>query len=199
MIDEGTIGFYDRAAQGFVGLSADGPPEPALARFMARLSPGAAVLDLGCGAGIASAHLAGAGFALTGLDASAGLIEVARRLAPEARFLHAGFDALDETEAYGGVWANFSLLHAPRDEMPRHLAAIARALRPNGLFYLSMLLGTGALRDELTRTYTYYGANELSALLAAAGFEILTSETGEKHGMGAASRPFIAILARRSA
>jgi len=42
MIDRETIGFYDRAAQRMGGLDADGLPSPALARFMARLTPGAA-------------------------------------------------------------------------------------------------------------------------------------------------------------
>ncbi|GKY86203.1 class I SAM-dependent DNA methyltransferase [Sinisalibacter aestuarii] len=197
MSDAGTIRFYDEAAKRFDTLRADGPVAPALARFMAQLAPGASVLDLGCGPGISAAHLIREGFDVTALDASASLLDVARRLAPEAHFVHAGFDALDAVAAYDAVWANFALLHAPRAEMPGHLAAIARALRPEGLFHLSMLTGTGEQRDDLDRAYTYYTPEDLRRLTEAAGFVELDAETGTQTGMGGKTEPFIALLLRR--
>lgn len=195
MTDAGTVGFYDRAAVAFDGLRADAAPDATLARFIDALPDGAAVLDLGCGPGKATAQLVRAGFDVTGLDASRGLLDVARRIAPAARFLHGSFDDLDAVAAYDGIWANFALLHAPRADMPRHLAAIARALRPGGIFHLSMLLGAGEIRDRHDRAYAYYAADELRALLAAAGFEERRAETGQKSGLDGAE-PFIALLSR---
>ena len=46
-----------------------------------------------------------------------------------------------------GFGASYSLLHAPRAEMPRHLAAIARALRPDGVLSLTLKEGQGEARD----------------------------------------------------
>lgn len=41
--------------------------------------PGAAALDVGCGAGLMTAQLAGAGYRVTGIDSSASMVETARR------------------------------------------------------------------------------------------------------------------------
>lgn len=198
MSDTDTVRFYDDAAERFGDITADGAPDPTLQRFIDALAPGASVLDLGCGHGIASAKLARLGFDVTGLDPSQGLLDVARRLAPTARFTLATFDDLDGTEAYDGIWANFALLHAPRADMPRHLAAIARALRPGGVFHLSMLLGEGEIRDSHGRAYTYYSVEALRALLASAGFDLIQSETGDKAGIDGV-HPSIVLLSRKPA
>ena len=57
----------------------------------------------------------------------------------------ARFDELDAVARYDGIWANFSLLHAPRAEMPGNLARISRALRPGGWLHLGLKLGQGDL------------------------------------------------------
>ena len=199
MSDSETVAFYDRAAAAAGAFRADGPPEAALQRFIDTLPAEADVLDLGCGHGIASAHLARAGHRVTGLDASPGLLDVARRLAPTARFILAGFDDLDALAAYDGVWANFALLHAPRAALPTPLAAIARALRPGGLFHLSMLLGEDERRDGHGRAYSYFTRDELDHLLAEAGFIELALDTGEKTGLGGLAEPFAAYLMRKPA
>lgn len=196
MSDPETVAFYDRAAERAAQVNADGPPEPALARFMHALPERANVLDLGCGHGIASAHLARAGHDVTGLDASAGLLGVARRLAPTARFIHAGFEELDAVAGYDGVWANYALLHAPRTAFPEHLARIARALKPGGLLHLSMLLGDDERRDGHGRVYSYFTEATLDAMLAKAGFTELTRDTGERSGHGGVAEPFVAYLMR---
>jgi SAM-dependent methyltransferase len=194
LIDRETIRFYDQAAQRMTNLDADGPPAPALARFMARLAPGAAVLDLGCGAGVATAHLDRAGFSVTSLDASTELLAIARRLTPGATLVHGTFDAVATLGIFDGIWANFALLHAPRSEMPRHLAAIADALKPGGVFHLSMLIGGDERRDQLGRAYTYYTADELRRLTSAAGFVERDADQGEKTGQTGLAEPFIALL-----
>ncbi len=199
MSDPETIAFYDRAAAKAGDLRADGPPDFFLQRFLDALPPEAEVLDLGRGHGIASAHLARAGHRVTGLDASAALLDVARRLAPDARFVQGGFDDLDAIAAYDGVWANFALLHAPRAAMPAHLAAIARALRPGGLFHVSMLLGAAEARDRHGRAYSYFTQGELDRLLAEAGFARLAVDTGEKTGLDGIAEPFAAYLLRTPA
>lgn len=197
MSDPETVAFYDRAAARAEGFNADGPPEPALARFLDALAPGAEVLDLGCGHGIASAHLSRAGHRVTGLDASAGLLQVARRLAPDATFICAGFDDLDTEAGYDGVWANYALVHAPRAALPGHLSAIARALRPGGLLHLSMLLGDNEERDAHGRAYSYFSEAELDAAIGDAGFSEVARDTGTRPGYGGAVDECVAYLMRK--
>nr|WP_255553479.1 class I SAM-dependent methyltransferase [Maritimibacter sp. DP1N21-5] len=175
-------------------VTAEGPPSPALAAFMALLPEGAQVLDFGCGHGIATAQMSWAGFRVTGLDASRGLLSVARRLAPDAAFLEASFDDLRATATYNGIWANFALVHAPRATLPAHIARLHTALKPNGVLHLSMILGSGEERDSLQRAYTYVTEAELTALLG--DFDILASETDVKSG-ALGNHPVIRIRARR--
>lgn len=198
MSDPETIAWYDGAADAY----AKGRPSPPrhLTDFIALLPPKGAVLDLGCGGGTATAALTALGFAVTGLDASAGLLNLARQAAPGARFIEADFSALEElaeTEQFDGVWAHFSLLHAPRADMPTHLGRIARLLRPDGLFHLSLMLGEGEARDRLGRFYSYYQADEIGALLDRAGFRLLSRTEGT--GASAAGDPVrhIITLSRR--
>jgi len=47
------------------------------------------VVDAGCGAGVLTKALVEAGFAVTGIDASPELLEIARADNPDARFIHA--------------------------------------------------------------------------------------------------------------
>ncbi|PWE27843.1 hypothetical protein C4N9_15550 [Pararhodobacter marinus] len=65
MTDPEALRFYNAAAE----------------RLGDALPAGATILDLGCGHGVAAAHLANAGFDVTGLDPSARLLAVARRIA----------------------------------------------------------------------------------------------------------------------
>ena len=60
------------------------------------------------------------------------------------------------TDIYDGIWANFSLLHAPKADLPNHLAALHAALKPKGRLHLGMKLGTGEQRDTIGRFYAYY-------------------------------------------
>jgi SAM-dependent methyltransferase len=59
------------------------------------------VVDVGCGAGVLTKALLEAGFEVTGIDASADLLDLARSVNPDARFIHASaYDApLPECEA----------------------------------------------------------------------------------------------------
>ena len=65
-------------------------------------------------------------------------------------------DEIDGEDLYDGIWANFSLLHAPRAAFPLHLMALKRAIKPGGLLHLGMKLGEGEGRDGLGRDHFVY-------------------------------------------
>jgi predicted methyltransferase len=107
----------------------------------------------------------------------------------------ATFDDVEAVAQYDGVWANFSLLHAPRADLPRHLAALHRALKPGGLLHLGMKTGTGEARDGLDRLYSYYSVAELHGKLANAGFTVTATSEGHERGLAGTDDPFVIIEA----
>ena len=197
MPDAETLAAYALRADDYADRFAKGPPDRHLEAFVAALPAAARVLDLGCGPGRAASRMMREGFEVDAWDASPEMARIARdRFGIDVRI--AFFDDLDATAVYDGIWANFSLLHAPRAEMPAHLARIARALKPGGFFHLGLKTGTGEARDSLGRFYTFYGEDELDGLLADAGFTVLDRTTGAEKGLGGTTDPFIILRARRN-
>lgn len=196
MTDETTIRIYDAKAEDYARTFAGDEPARALKIFMSHLPPNARVLDWGCGPGMASWHMKAAGFDPDPVDASAEMVAVAgRKYGVQAR--KATFADLREQGVYDGVWANFSLLHAPRADLPGHLQAARTALRPEGILHIGMKRGRGETRDRFGRKYTYVTTVELSTLLEGIGFEILKTHEGEEAGLAGTIDPFVLILARR--
>lgn len=195
--DPDTIAVYDAKAGDYADLFAAARPDRFLGAFIAALPPGSHVLDLGCGPGTASAFLRDAGHVPDAVDASAAMVALANTRHGIAARL-ASFDDIDARDAYDGIWANFALLHAPRADFPRHLAALGRALKPGGLFHIGTKLGSGAGRDALGRFYTYYARDELLAHLADARLEPFSVQEGTEVGLAGTEDPFIVVLARQA-
>jgi hypothetical protein len=142
--------------------------------------------------------MAAAGHSVLATDASAEMIRIAEGL-PGVVTRQESFDDIAGDAIYDGVWANFSLLHADRSDIPRHLADIARALKPGGLFHIGMKLGSGMARDGIGRRYTYVSEDELRGLLQKAGLTPLRRWDGVDPGLAGTHDPWIAMQARKHA
>ncbi len=194
MTDPETIRIYDSRANDYAEVTASDGPDATLTAFIAALPQGGRVLDLGCGPGLSSGHMAAAGLTVEAWDASQAMVALATDR-PGVTARQASFDDLDAEAAYDGIWANFSLLHAPRADMPRHLAAIARALKPGGVFHIGVKEGEGEKRDSLGRHYTYYSATSLTALLQDAGLTPGAYTHGADKGLDGVVAPWITVTA----
>jgi len=197
MPDDKTIAFYDTAAERYANLTKSETPGPSLVAFMALLHDGAEILDLGCGPARASVHMRDAGFRPDPVDASQGMID----LANEAHGIGARrltFKGVDMVDAYDGVWANFSLLHAPLTDLPLIFRGLATALRKDGILHVAMKIGKGEARDAIDRLYTYVSPSQLHALLGDAGFDILATEEGHEIGCAGTNDPFVVVRARKN-
>lgn len=199
---------YDRVADNYVAMNmGDLTREPwlraALAVFAEDVRGLGPVLDVGCGPGGITAHLAGLGVDGSGLDLSPRMIEHARRLHPSLRFAVASATDLElEPGSLGGILGWWSLFNLPREILPEVLASFARALVPGGLALIGTHVGTG----DVLRTAAYGGVPvtwtthlwqpaQLSDLIAAAGME----PTAQLHlPASGQSRPQVLIGARRA-
>lgn len=197
MSDPTTIEIYDRNVEKYAGLGTPAGRSRTLDAFLAHVREGGLVLDWGCGPGHDAACMAERGFDVDAVDASAAMVRhVVATHGIRAR--QGLFADLDAVEAYDGVWANFSLLHAEHAELPRHLRAAFMALRDRGVFYLTVKSGKGAGRDELGRLYAYYSQQELKTLLQSAGFELLDTFSGTSAGLSGREADWIGLSARKT-
>src|SRR5437868_9603417 len=144
--DQATLRFYRENAAAYATREITSR-QVRLSRFLAQLSPGATILELGCGAGFDTAEMLAQGYNVSPTDGSPEMAGVAsRRLGrPVGTLL---FHDLNEVEAYDGVWANACLLHVPRAELAQVLALIWRALKPGGAFHASFKTGDAEGRDK---------------------------------------------------
>ena len=123
------------------------------------------------------------------------MIEMADRH-PAVTAKLATFEDVDGNAIYDGVWANFSLLHAPRAEMPDHLSKISRALKPGGRFHIAVKTGSGSHRDSIGRLYTYYTEEELTKLVENAGLSVFDRAEGVSAGLSGEDAHWICLAAR---
>ena len=150
---DATLRFYADHSKTYA-QDTGGSTSPHLEAFMAELSPGASVLELGCGSGRDSAAMLARGFAVTPTDGTPEMAaEASKRLAIPVSVLP--FSEIAAVAAYDAVWANACLLHVPRADLPAVLQAICGALRPGGLFYASYKAGEAEGFDGLGRYYNY--------------------------------------------
>ncbi|MGN0118747.1 MAG: class I SAM-dependent DNA methyltransferase [Streptomyces albidoflavus] len=157
----------------------------AVQRLLAELPAQARVLDVGCGTGLPTCgQLADAGHRVTGVDLSAGMLELARANVPGAEFLQRDLASLRADGPGGlgrfdGVTCFFTLLMLPREEIPHALRLLRSLLVPGGHLALSMveadLDDAGIPFLGHTLRVSGYLREELRRVVSEAGFEI----TGE--------------------
>jgi SAM-dependent methyltransferase len=117
-----------------------GDPRRAWAdELTSRLSDGARILELGCGAGVPDTLLLAERFRVTGLDISREQIARARANVPQATFIQADFTALDlEPGEFDAVAAFYPFNHVPRDLLAGLFERIHTWLVEGGFFLTAL-------------------------------------------------------------
>ena len=195
MSDPKTLEFYRRNAESYAAWAKG--PSTRLVGFLGLLPPGAAILELGCGAGNHAAEMLARGFALRATDGSPEMAEIAsRRINHPVETMR--FDELNESEAFEGVWANACLLHVPKDDVAGILARIHRALKTGGVFYASYKAGEGDGRDSIGRYYNYVSPDWLRATYAEAGaWQTISFDTSEIKSFDGAPATMLHFVMRK--
>lgn len=195
-MDQETIAVYQAQCAKYEQFAVTESQARAMAVFADGLQSGGAIFDLGCGPGVQGAALVAQGFSVTGLEPAPAFVEAAR--ARGLRVQQGSFEDISETVAYDGLWASFSLLHAPRVDFQRYLTAAVKTVRPGGRVFLGMKTGVGERRDDLGRFYTFYTVAELTAALAEAGAQVVWQEEGKEPGLAGSVDPFVHMVAQRA-
>ena len=193
MTDPATLAAYDRAAADYAEeWHAQPPPADMQALLLAHFRPGATA-DIGCGAGRDTAWLASQGFAVTGYDASAGLLAEARRRYPGLDFRSAalpGLAGLPERH-FANILCETGIMHLPTDAIAAAVRRLAALLAPGGTLYLSWRVTEGAdRRDENGRLYSAF--DEVLVTTALAGLAIRHDSDSDSASSGRRVRRLIA-------
>jgi len=190
---KGTIEVYNRMADEYEDLFGESVPAE-FADFIGSMAPRSRILDLGCGPGHHAARMAKAGFKVLAVDGAAEM--VARAACYDGvSAMRATFDDIPTFGRVGGIWASFSLLHAPRTDLPRHLAALHAICEPGSPLFIGMKLGSDERTDRLGRHYSYYSEVELRTMLVDAGFFPGAARTGMEEGLSGDVEDWITMLA----
>jgi ubiquinone/menaquinone biosynthesis C-methylase UbiE len=110
---------YDAIGETFAAwreLIVGDPREEWEAELVSRLSEGARMLELGCGAGTVETKRLAERFTVTGVDISPRQVERARAAIPQAEFVCSDFTELDlPADSLDAVVAFYTLNHVPRE------------------------------------------------------------------------------------
>ena len=191
---------YEKFAAQFDAMFADMPPSlvQAATRFLELLPANPHVLDVGCGPGRDMAWLEARGATMTGVDFSTEMLKLARTRVQghleqmdmrALRFADSSFD---------GVWCNAALLHVPKLEAPSVLTRFFQMLKPGGVAFVSMQLGsteqleTHRVYPDVQRFFARYAPAEFLGLLESNGFQVFEHELED-----AGNRSWIRVLARK--
>ncbi len=173
---------YDAIAEAYVqryrNYLAHKPFDVAMLDVFAGLARGT-VADVGSGPGEVSAHFAARGVAVTGIDLSPRMVELARAAFPELRFEVGSMTALPYADgSRGGLVAWYSTIHVPDTELPAVFAEFARVLAPGAPLLLAFQVGdtarvyTEAFGAAVSLTFIRRQPESVAALLPPAGFAL---------------------------
>lgn len=156
--------FYRKNAQSFFDRTAYLEVESLYAVFLPLLPAGAHILDAGCGSGRDTKAFRQRGYKVTAFDATPEMAELATQFTGQPvqvmRFQEMAF-----VEEFDGIWACASLLHVPLTEMPGVFDRFIRALKPNGIWYMSFKVGDGEKQRGI-RLFTDFNEKSLPEFIA---------------------------------
>jgi len=133
---------------------------------------GERILDLGSGAGQDTLTLKRYGVHVQGLDISEEMLAIAQETVHDVSFQKGDFRNLPYPDKiFDGIWANMSLLHLDKKDLPVALSQVRRVLGDTGVLYASFLTeGEDGFIDGLY--YAFYSPDELRQIFAKSGFAI---------------------------
>ena len=148
-----------------------------LNRFSTSIGNDNRVVDLGCGPGHTTAHLASLGLVPIGVDLAPGMIAKAQSHFPKLEFGVGDFFNLDfPDQSFAGCLAFYCIVHLQREQLESAFREILRVLKANGLLLLSFHVGTESVYvDDFLGTgaaleFFPFPIDVVSTALGAAGF-----------------------------
>ncbi len=193
-----TLAHYDQRAEEFWSRTRDHDVRQNMDALLGAIegSPPFVILDFGCGPGRDLKTFTALGHVAIGVEGSARFAAMAREYSG-CEVLQQDFLQLDLPPArFDGVFANASLFHVPRLDLPRVLLELHAALKPGGVLFSSNPRGGNEEGWNGGRYGAYHDLEAWRRYLTAAGFTEL-SHYYRPPGLPLEQQPWLASVWRR--
>jgi SAM-dependent methyltransferase len=193
-----TLDHYQARAEAFWEGTRDHDVEQNIKALLRHVqaAPPFTLLDFGCGPGRDLKSFAARGHRVIGLEGAPALAEMARTHSA-CDVWQQDFLRLDLPAAYfDGVFANASLFHVPRQELPQVLRQLHATLKPGGVLFSSNPRGNNEESINGERYGAYYDLATWRDYLLAAGFVAL-EHYYRPAGLPLEQQPWLASVWRR--
>jgi SAM-dependent methyltransferase len=167
-----TLGNYNDVAEGFREGTRDHDVSQNIDALLRNINGEGPwqILDFGCGPGRDLQTFTRMGHIATGLDGSERFAEMARSDSGCEVYCQ-NFLQLDLlAQKFDGIFANASLFHVPRQELPRVLRQLCASLKPGGVLFSSNPRGDNDEGWNGERYGSFHDLESWSTLLTEAGF-----------------------------
>jgi len=141
--------------------------------FLSRIKKGALVLDVGCGSGRDLSLLKKRGFKAIGFERSAGLADIASQKSG-CKIIVGNFETYDfSLLSVDALLLVTSLVHVHYDRFSQILNQISRAVKHQGLIFISVKGGEGKKIDTEGRVFFLWRDFEIRSIFEKWGWEVL--------------------------
>lgn len=155
-------------------------PSDYLDDFLELLPKNGKVLDVGCGVGVDSAYAQINGFKVVGVDMSEKMLEIARSNNYNVDFRLEDIRNVEfGKNEFDGIIASCSLIHFPKEEVPKTLKRLSSFLKSGGVIYVGLQAGESKevfidepFKPDEKLFLNIFSFDEIKKLLIDEGFEI---------------------------
>jgi ubiquinone/menaquinone biosynthesis C-methylase UbiE len=177
------IAIYDEIASEY-SQSFRGEKNDYIDNFVVLLPKNSRVLDAGCGDGSDTKYLIRNGFRVESVDASRGMLSIAKKSLPGHKFCLKDMRKLKyKSGSFDGIVAAFSLIHLKKNEASLMVRKFRGFLKKDGVIYIALQEGTGEKNviEPLNPTkrifINFYTVPEILKMLKVSKFNIIMLKT----------------------
>ncbi|MGI5310644.1 class I SAM-dependent methyltransferase [Rheinheimera sp. WS51] len=158
-----TLNYYNQNAKSFSDATLDVDMSALYAEFLPLVPKQSHILDAGCGSARDAAYFKQQGYKVSAFDASEKLAALASNYLQQEVEVKT-FQQLDVSNEYDAIWCCASLLHVPKSELALVFLNLQRALKANGILYVSFKYGSQE-RSHNGRVFTDLNEELLTDIL----------------------------------
>lgn len=177
---------------------------PYIDKLLVKLPKNGKILDVGSGAGQFAKHMLENGFDVIGIDYSKEMVKIAKERVPTGDFRYMDMRHLDfPDQSFDGLFAAYSLIHIPSEEVPLSLREFYRVLKDGG--YLEIVVQQGEADKVIDEPFmpsekmffNFFTKERLTKFLEDSGYHVEYQEVTEIDDPETMSDRVIYTIARK--